>query len=83
MTKHKLKFHKTIDVRGLLCPFPILKAEENIRKLEVGQILEILATDPKTKKDIPAWVAKKGHRLLLMDDEWISIRFLIKKRSIK
>ena len=83
MTKKELKYDKTIDVRGLLCPFPILKAEENIRKLESGNILEILATDPKSKTDIPTWATKKGHQLLLMEDEWISIRFLIKKSSVK
>ena len=83
MTKKELNYDKTIDVRGLLCPFPILKAEENIGKLAPGKILEILATDPKSKTDIPAWATKKGHQILLMEDDWISIRFLIKKSSVK
>jgi tRNA 2-thiouridine synthesizing protein A len=83
LSKKELKYDKTIDVRGLLCPFPIIKAEENIRKLDPGKILEILTTDPKSKTDIPAWATKKGHQLLIMEDEWISIKFLIKKSSGK
>lgn len=53
-----------VDVRGILCPFPVQKADEGIRKLKVGEILGILATDPAAKIDIAAWVMKNGHELL-------------------
>ncbi len=59
-----IKPDETLDCRGLSCPMPILKTKKAIGKMQSGQILEILGTDPGTKNDLPVFVKKAGHEYL-------------------
>ena len=36
-----------LDARGLLCPLPVIRTQDKIRKLKIGDVLEVVATDPK------------------------------------
>lgn len=54
----------TLDARGLLCPLPVIRTQDRIRELSDGDTLEVLASDPGTLQDIPAWCRVHGHRLL-------------------
>ena len=40
-----------LDVKGLRCPIPVLRAQKIIKKLKTGDILKILTTDPKSIED--------------------------------
>ena len=53
-----------IDVRRLLCPLPILRAEAAIANMSLGTILAVRATDPGLAQDLPAWCNINGHRFL-------------------
>ena len=55
-----LKPDETLDCRGLSCPMPVLKTKKTISKMKSGQILEIFATDPGTKNDMPAFAQRGG-----------------------
>ena len=55
---------ETLDCRGLSCPMPLLKTKKAIGKLQSGQILEILGTDPGTRNDLPSFAGKSGHEYL-------------------
>lgn len=71
---------KTVDARGLSCPGPILNSKKAIMKLKVGQVLEILTTDPGSKTDIPAWAHVTGQELIAAEDsENNEFRFIVKK----
>lgn len=52
----------TVDSRGSACPGPLLDAKKGIGKVKVGEVLEVLSSDPGTRSDIPAWAAKVGHQ---------------------
>ncbi|MBI2304066.1 MAG: sulfurtransferase TusA family protein [Chloroflexi bacterium] len=56
--------HRTLDVKGTLCPVPVIQAKLAIDAMDSGQILQVLATDPGSQKDIPAWAKRTGHQLL-------------------
>jgi len=43
----------TLDTSGLLCPEPVMMLHNKIRDIDVGEILEVIATDPSTQRDIP------------------------------
>lgn len=58
------KIDQTLDCKGLSCPMPIMKLAKTMKQMEKGQILELLATDPGSKPDVPAWCTKTGHELL-------------------
>jgi tRNA 2-thiouridine synthesizing protein A len=59
-----VKVDETLDCKGLSCPMPILKLAQAMKKMEKGKTLELLATDPGSKPDVPAWCKKTGHKLL-------------------
>ena len=54
----------TLDARGLNCPLPILRTRKAITALASGEILEVIATDPGSVKDISSFCAQTGHELL-------------------
>jgi TusA-related sulfurtransferase len=60
---------KVLDARGLLCPMPVVKAGKEIRTLEPGQVLKVLATDRGSVADVPAWAADTGNELLESHEE--------------
>jgi TusA-related sulfurtransferase len=61
---------------------PILKTNTAIKKMESGQILEMLATDPGAKPDMVAWSKRTKHELLGMEEgEGGVLRFYVRKTA--
>lgn len=60
----QVKIDKVLDAKGLLCPMPVIKARKAIQEIEVGQILEVLATDKGAVKDFEAWARQTRNELL-------------------
>ena len=53
-----------LNARGLLCPLPVIRTQDRIKALADGDTLEVLASDPGTLHDIPAWCRVHGHALM-------------------
>ncbi|HZJ51690.1 MAG TPA: sulfurtransferase TusA family protein [Actinomycetota bacterium] len=70
---------KVLDVTGLLCPMPVVKASKEMRSLEAGEVLKILATDRGAVADFPAWAEDTGNELLTQNEEDGVFVFFIKK----
>jgi tRNA 2-thiouridine synthesizing protein A len=68
-----------LDCKGMSCPKPILMTKKAIEKLEVGQILKMLATDPGSKPDMEAWTNRTGNELLAYEQDGDTHIFYIKK----
>ncbi len=60
---------KVIDSRGSFCPGPITDLFKVYRTANVGDLIEIWATDPAAKSDFQAWATRSGNTLLEMVDE--------------
>jgi len=54
----------SIDARGLSCPLPVIRAKKGIDSIPVGEILEVLSTDPGSMADFQAWTRATGHELV-------------------
>ena len=67
-----------LDVRGLLCPLPVIRAQNRIKTLQPGDLLDVVATDPGTLHDIPAWCRVHGHVVIdtqaCSREVWIRLR---------
>ncbi|CUA83590.1 MULTISPECIES: sulfurtransferase TusA family protein [Gulbenkiania] len=59
-----MQIDRSIDLSGLNCPLPILRAKKALAELESGQVLEVLATDPGAPKDFEAFCRQTGNALL-------------------
>lgn len=60
-----LKADKFLDSAGLLCSLPIVKTSLAIKEIGVGQILQVIATDPGVPPDIKAWSRQTGHDTIM------------------
>lgn len=73
--------HRVLDCIGLYCPAPILHTRQEIDKLDVGELLEVLADDPAAEEDIKAWAKHAGQKLLSIDRTADGMKFLIRKEK--
>jgi TusA-related sulfurtransferase len=58
---------RTIDARGSFCPGPLMELIRGIRESQVGDVLAVLSSDRGSKIDIPKWIEKAGHRLIVVE----------------
>ena len=70
---------KVLDAKGLACPMPIVKTRKEMKDMESGQVLEILATDKGAKADMTAWAKSGGHELLEVQEDGDVLKFWIQK----
>lgn len=68
-----------LDVAGLICPEPVMMLHNKIRDIASGSVLEVVATDPSTQRDIPRFCEFLGHELLSATVSEDSFTYIIKK----
>ncbi len=73
-------FNKDLDVKGLNCPLPILRAKKALTDMDSGQVLRVVATDPGSVKDFVAFCKQTGNPLLSYEETATAFTFLISKR---
>ena len=56
-----------LDARHLRCPLPIMKTKRAIDRINVGDTLEVLTTDPGAPDDFVAFAEATGHVLISTD----------------
>ena len=76
-------FDHEIDVTGLQCPLPVLKARKRLMSLNYGESLRILATDPAASIDFPHYCAESGNELVSHHEEAGVLIFIIRKTHAK
>ena len=70
----------TLDLSGLLCPLPVLKARKVLETMVTGEILRVIATDPMSAIDMPHFCSEQGHTLLDQTKEANTLIFRIKRK---
>ena len=75
----KTKSDRNLDCVGLFCPEPVFRTRQEIDKLAVGEVLEVIADDPAAEEDIPRLVKRLGLELIELRKEDDELHFVIKK----
>ena len=75
----QIKPNRNLDCVGLYCPEPVFRTRQELDKLDVGQVLEVIADDPAAEEDIPRLVKRLEQQLVEMRKEKDQFHFLIKK----
>ena len=70
-----------LDVRGMACPLPVLRANRALRSLEAGDRLRVLATDRAAIADFQAFCRETGHDLLAWSEDSGTLSFVIRKKA--
>jgi tRNA 2-thiouridine synthesizing protein A len=72
---------QVLDVKGLSCPLPILRAKKALKDVPIGGTLQVLATDPGAVKDFEAFCRATGNELLESKVEDKVYSFLLKRAA--
>jgi len=70
-----------LDVKGLNCPMPLLKAKQALNALGPGQRLEVRATDPGSVRDFAVFSRQSGHKLLESRQDGDTYIYVLEKKS--
>lgn len=70
-----------LDLKGLNCPLPVLRANRALRDLAPGEKLRVLATDRASVEDFRAYCRETGHQLLAFGEESGVFSFTIRRRA--
>lgn len=73
MTEH------VVDAKGLNCPLPVLRVKKALKEIEIGEILDIYATDPGSVKDFEAFCRTTGNEMVASKAENGEFYFQIKR----
>ena len=68
-----------IDLSGLQCPMPLLKAKLALNSMDSAQVLKIIATDPSSEKDFYMFVDQADHQILDFQKDDSAYFYWIKK----
>lgn len=71
--------NKRLDARGLVCPEPVMLLHRAVREVAAGELIEMVATDPSTERDVPKFCLFLGHELVSERREGDEYRYYIRK----
>jgi tRNA 2-thiouridine synthesizing protein A len=67
-----------VDARNLLCPLPVIRTQDAVEKLQPGDTVQVLCTDPGVVYDIPAWCRVHGHEVCDINEQEYEIAISIR-----
>jgi tRNA 2-thiouridine synthesizing protein A len=70
----------TVDAKGQSCPGPLVSLAKAIKDANAGDLLELLATDPGSKSDVPSWATLSGNELVEATEDGDVFRYVVRKR---
>jgi tRNA 2-thiouridine synthesizing protein A len=74
-----IKVDLELDLKGLLCPLPMVRVSQNISKVQVGGVIRAIATDPGSLADIPSWAKSTGNEVIKSERVEKDLIFYIKR----
>jgi len=69
----------TVDARGRSCPGPLVSLHKALKDAVRGDLLELLATDPGSRSDVPSWSRLSGNELLEATEDDGVYRYVVRK----
>lgn len=76
-----IEVKKIVDAKGLICPEPVMMLHSAVRDAVDGDIIQVVATDPSTERDITRFCDFLGHSLVAFTKNNDVLTFLIKKKA--
>jgi tRNA 2-thiouridine synthesizing protein A len=70
---------RTVDAKGQSCPGPLVSLAKALKEARRGDLLELLATDPGSKSDVPSWADLSGNELVEASEAGGLYRYVIRK----
>jgi tRNA 2-thiouridine synthesizing protein A len=80
MDESVISADSVLDTSGMLCPIPVVKTSQAIKKIEIGQVLKMISTDPGAVPDMDAWTRQTGNEMLESHQEGDSYIFFFRRK---
>ncbi|NPB02186.1 MAG: sulfurtransferase TusA family protein [Methanopyri archaeon] len=64
-----VEFDEELDVRGKVCPMPVLETQKKLDEMEEGQVLKVIGDYPPAKDNIRRFAEENGHEVVAIEDE--------------
>ncbi len=77
----EIKANKTMNLKGLPCPMPVVKISKGIKEIAVGEVIEAVTTDPGSLADFPAWARTSGNEIVKTEQAADAIHFFIRRSA--
>jgi len=74
-----MEYKYKLDTLGLYCPEPIMMLHSKVSEMEVGEQVQVIASDPATQRDIPKFCQFLGHELICQEEIDQKFLYVIKK----
>lgn len=74
-----LQADRVLDCKGMLCPMPVIKLSKEIKAMQVGQVVKMIATDKGAPADMAAWSRQTGNELLDSHEENGQFVFFVRR----
>ncbi|WXG43415.1 MAG: sulfurtransferase TusA family protein [Promethearchaeati archaeon SRVP18_Atabeyarchaeia-1] len=72
---------ETLDVRGKICPIPLLLTKRKLESMSEGEVLEVLSDFPQSKDNIRQLAERTGNETLKVEEEKGTYRIVIRRKS--
>jgi len=73
----------TLDASGLNCPLPILKSKVQLAKMQIGEVLRVIATDPHAPLDFKVYCMRTGHELVELIESDKQYQMFVRKTGAR
>ena len=70
-----------LDLRGKVCPYPTLETRVLLKKMDAGEVLEVVTDYYPARQTIPALMEELGYPCELVDGDLPVFRFVIRKEG--
>lgn len=68
-----------IDLTPFRCPIPLVKVKLALKSMDAGETLHILLSDSGSRRDVPVYLEKQGHRVEVLRDDAAQLALIIMK----
>lgn len=77
-----MQYDIVLDTSGMICPYPIVKTKQAMAKMQAGQIIKVICTDPSSVIDFESFVVVAGHTMLVREQPQGQYIFVIRKGEV-
>ena len=76
-----LKVTARLDLRGMLCPLPVLRTRKYMQTQAPGALIEVLADDPASYIDFRHYCNHTGHEMVSWHEEKGEFKYLLRHKG--
>ncbi len=70
---------KRLDLKGEVCPVPVMKVRDKLKEMAPGEILEVICDCPPSKRNLQRFAEKEGHEIIGLVEDGAVFKMRIKK----